>query len=170
MGLEKDRRRLCEAPLRSGKLTVPPPPIKMMQCYIVTAYHQPKEPFMLQEPYILYIEDERPILELVHQALKLLGYKVVGAVSGKQGLALMREHKPDLLLLDLMMPDFNGWDVFREMKRDKELTHIPVIVITAQAPEYGRVILDDLPPADDYITKPFDIEDLLRSVQNLLRD
>jgi DNA-binding response OmpR family regulator len=125
---------------------------------------------MLHEPYILYIEDERPILELVYQALKLFGYKVVGVVSGKQGMALMREHKPDLLLLDLMMPDFNGWDVYREMKRDEELAHIPVVVITAQAPEEGRVVLDDLPPADDYITKPFDIEDLLRSVQNLLRE
>ena len=123
---------------------------------------------MAREPYILYIEDERPMIDLVHQALKLLGFKVVGALSGERGMTLMRERKPDLLLLDLMMPDFNGWDVYRAMKKDDKLRDVPIIVITARVPEYGKVVLDDLPPADDYITKPFDVEDLLRSVQNIL--
>ena len=125
---------------------------------------------MDRDPYILYIEDERPMIELVYQALKLLGFNVVAALSGKEGMDIMRERKPDLLLLDLMMPDFNGWDVYRAMKVDEELSTVPIIVITARVPEYGRVVIDDLPPADDYITKPFDVEHLLRSVQNLLKD
>ncbi len=118
--------------------------------------------------YVLYIEDERPVIDLVREALKLAGYKVVGATSGRQGLALMRERKPDLLLLDLMMPDINGWDVYREMKKDETLTNIPVIVVSAKVPEHGKVIIDDLPPVRDYITKPFDVEQLIRSVKNAL--
>jgi DNA-binding response OmpR family regulator len=118
--------------------------------------------------YILYIEDERPVIDLVREALKLAGYKVVGATSGRQGLTMMREQKPDLLLLDLMMPDINGWDVYREMKTDDELTDIPVIVVSAKVPEHGKTIIEDLPPVDDYITKPFDVEQLIRSVKGLL--
>jgi DNA-binding response OmpR family regulator len=120
--------------------------------------------------YILYIEDERPVIDLVREALKLAGYKVVGATSGKQGLILMRERKPDLLLLDLMMPDINGWDVYREMKTDEKLSDIPVIVVSAKVPERSNIIIEDLPPVEDYITKPFDVEQLIRSVKNLLEN
>lgn len=122
----------------------------------------------MKDPYILYIEDEHQMVDLVQQALKLLGYKVNSAVSGRQGLAMMRQRKPDLLLLDLMMPDFNGWDIYRALKSDQELADVPVIIITARILENGRKVIADLPPADDYITKPFDVEQLLRSVQNLL--
>ncbi len=118
--------------------------------------------------FILYIEDERPMLELVRQALKLFGYAVTGVTSGRQGLELMRKRKPDLLLLDLMMPDINGWDVYRAVKTDPELAGVPVVVITAKIPDRDRVIIDDLPPVDDYITKPFDVEHLIRAVQRLL--
>lgn len=120
---------------------------------------------MTADPLILYIEDERPIMELVRQALKLSGYHVLGAYTGQQGLDLMRKQKPNLLLLDLMMPDFNGWDVYRAMKSDEALADIPVIVVTAKIPERNRVIVDDLPPVEDYITKPFDVEHLIRAVQ-----
>lgn len=119
--------------------------------------------------FILYIEDERPMLELVRQALKLTGYDVTGVTSGQEGLAHMRKRKPDLLLLDLMMPGINGWDVYREVKTDPELSDMPVIVITARVPERGLTILDGLPPVDDYITKPFDVEQLILAVQKLLK-
>jgi DNA-binding response OmpR family regulator len=123
---------------------------------------------MDREPYIIYIEDERPMIELVRETLKFSGYQLVGVTSGQQGLTLMQERKPDLLLLDLMMPDVSGWDVYRAMKADAELSHVPVIVITAKVLESGRKIADDLPPVDDYITKPFGPDRLIRSVQNLL--
>ncbi len=122
----------------------------------------------IQDPYILYIDDERSMIELVHQTLKFFGYKVVAAMTGKQGLAMMRERKPDLLLLDLMMPDFNGWDIYRAVKSDAALADIPVIIITARTPDAGHTVLDDLPPADAYIIKPFDIEDLVHAVQKLV--
>jgi DNA-binding response OmpR family regulator len=118
--------------------------------------------------YVLYIEDERQVIDLVREALKLAGYKVVGATSGRQGLTMMKERKPDLLLLDLMMPDINGWDVYREVKTDQQLADIPVIVVSAKAPEEGNVVIKDLPPADGYITKPFDVENIIRSVKELL--
>lgn len=121
-----------------------------------------------EELFILYIEDERPMIELVRQALKLIGYDLTGVTSGQKGLELMRERKPDLLLLDLMMPQVNGWDVYREVKTDPKLADIPVIVITAKIPDRDRIIMDDLPPVDDYITKPFDVERLMRSVQKLI--
>jgi DNA-binding response OmpR family regulator len=67
-----------------------------------------------------------------------------------------------------MMPDFNGWDVYREMKKDQDLANVPVIVVTAKIPTRNRVIVDDLPPVEDYITKPFDVEHLVRAVQTYL--
>jgi len=123
---------------------------------------------MINHSYILYIEDDQSMAELVRQALKLRGYSVVSAQSGQQGLSMMRERKPDLLLLDLMMPNLNGWDIYRAVKTDQTLANIPVIVITARSIANDRTVIADLPPADDYITKPFDVQHLLHSVQNLL--
>lgn len=123
---------------------------------------------MTTEPYILYIEDERPVFELVRQALKLANLQVIGAENGRRGLELMRQRKPDLLLLDLMMPEFNGWDVYSAMKEDETLADIPVIVVTAKIPQRDRILVEGLPPVDDYITKPFDVEQLIRSVQTFL--
>jgi CheY-like chemotaxis protein len=119
---------------------------------------------MAEEHYILYIEDERPMFELVREALKMSGHNVIGAMSGREGLDLMRMRKPDLVLLDLMMSGLNGWDVYRAMKSDEVLSDIPVIVVTAKVPRYGGRIIADLPPVEDYITKPFDVERLIRSV------
>jgi two-component system phosphate regulon response regulator PhoB len=120
---------------------------------------------MSQKPFILYIDDERPALELIGQALKLAGYEITGLTSGLEGLALMRERKPNLVLLDLMMPHVSGWDVYQAMKTDEALADIPVIIITARVPSQDRILINGLPPVDDYITKPFDVKRLLRSIQ-----
>ena len=123
---------------------------------------------MTTEPLILYIEDEQALLELARHAFKISGYKLSMATSGRQGLSIIRQEKPDVILLDLMMPDFNGWDVYREIKSDQQLADIPVIVITASSGEASRTIIDGLPPVDEYITKPFDIERVIQSVQNYI--
>ena len=123
---------------------------------------------MAKEAHILYIEDERATFDLVNHALKPLGYRVVRANSGQQGLTMMKKQKPDLLLLDLMMPHVSGWDVYRAMKMDEALADIPVIVITGQVPAHNRVIIEGLPAVDDYITKPFDVKRLIRSIQKFL--
>ena len=70
----------------------------------------------------------------------------------------MRRESPPVLLLDLMTPDFNGCNVCLEMKKDYELAEIPAIVVAAKVPTRNKIIIDDLPPGDDYITKPFDVE------------
>lgn len=123
---------------------------------------------MSKEPFILYIEDDRPTLDLIAQALKFAGYPITGATSGKQGLALMRERKPDLVLLDLMMPDISGWDVYRTMRSEEMLADIPVIVITARVLSQDRVLVEGLPPVDDYVTKPFDVKRLIRAIQQFV--
>lgn len=123
---------------------------------------------MSKEPFILYIDDERPTLDLVAQALKLAGYNLTGVTSGEQGLALMRQRKPDLLLLDLMMPHVSGWDVYRAMKSDEALADIPVIIITARVLTQGLTLIEGLPPVNDYLTKPFDVKRLIRAVQQWL--
>jgi CheY-like chemotaxis protein len=123
---------------------------------------------MAQGSQILYIEDERTTFDLVSQALKPLGYRVTRATSGKQGLAMVKKQKPDLLLLDLMMPDVNGWDVFRTVKSDETLADLPIIVISARLSEHERTILADLPRADEYIIKPFDVEQVIRAVQKFV--
>jgi CheY-like chemotaxis protein len=120
------------------------------------------------EPHILYIEDEETMLELARHILKISGYKLSVATSGQQGLSMIRQRKPDVLLLDLMMPDINGWDVYRHIKSDKTLADIPVIVITAKHQDTNRKIIEDLPPVEEYITKPFDVEGLINSVQRYL--
>ena len=125
---------------------------------------------MLTNPRILYIEDERSVIELVRAALKLAGYEMLSAMSGEEGLAIMRDHKPDLLLLDLMMSGTNGWEVYRSMKEDEYLADVPVIVVTAKIPEDNSyTLIDDLPPVDDYITKPFDMWRLIRAVEKIIK-
>jgi CheY-like chemotaxis protein len=123
---------------------------------------------MTQKPFILYIDDERPTLDLIAQALRLVGLEVTGVTSGQEGLAHMREHKPDLVLLDLMMPYMSGWDVYQAIKTDEALADVPVIVITARVPREDRIIVEGLPPVNDYITKPFDVKRLIRSVKQFV--
>jgi CheY-like chemotaxis protein len=123
---------------------------------------------MAQGSYILYIEDERAAFDLVNQALKPLGYRVARATSGRQALDMLKKQKPDLLLLDLMMPDINGWDVYRAVKTDESLAEVPVIVISARLSEHERTVIGDLPQADAYIIKPFDVEQVISAVQKLI--
>lgn len=118
--------------------------------------------------YILYIEDERAAIDLVRTILDMAGYTVVGVTSAAEGLAVMRQAKPALLLLDLMMPDANGYDVYRTMKAEPALADIPVIIITGRVLESDRVIVNGLPPVEDYITKPFKPDRLVRAVREVL--
>jgi len=124
---------------------------------------------MTQEPYILHIEDERPLLQLIRHTLKLLGYNVMSVSSGEEGLAMIYQQKPALVLLDLMMPGLDGRGVYRRMKADKNLADIPVIVITALMSDNREgIIVDGLPPVDDYITKPFEVERLIKAVRRFM--
>jgi two-component system, OmpR family, response regulator VicR len=118
---------------------------------------------------ILCIEDEKEIIDLISLILHRKGYEVIGASGGEEGLAKARALRPDVVLLDLMMPDMDGWEVFHRMRSDEALTEIPVVVVTARAQPIDRVLGLHVARVDDYVSKPFTPQDLLESVERVLR-
>ena len=117
---------------------------------------------------VVCIEDEPEMIDLVKLILGRKGFELVGAVGGREGLETVRKHKPDLVLLDLMMPDMDGWEVYQQMKADEELKTIPVIVVTAKAQSIDKVLGLHIAKVDDYVTKPFGPQELLQSVNKVL--
>ena len=122
---------------------------------------------MSQKKRILYIEDEKEMLELTRIVLEREGYEMLAAVGGADGIEAVKREKPDLVLLDLMMPDVDGWEVYRQMKADKEVADIPVIIITARTQSIDKVLGLKVAKVADYITKPFGPSDLINSVKRV---
>lgn len=116
----------------------------------------------------LYIEDDPEMIDLITLILNRPGVHVKGAHSGRQGLEAIKQEKPDILLLDLMMPDMDGWEVYQQLKSDPTTDKIPVIIITAKAQNIDKVLGLHIAGVDDYICKPFHPQDLLDSVQRVL--
>jgi two-component system response regulator VicR len=117
---------------------------------------------------VVCIEDELEMIDLVKLILSRKGYQVVGALGGREGLEAIGRENPDLVLLDLMMPDMDGWEVYQKMKADDATKHIPVIVVTAKAQSIDKVLGLHIAKVDDYITKPFGPQELLESVETVL--
>jgi two-component system, OmpR family, response regulator VicR len=117
---------------------------------------------------VIYIEDEQEMIDLVRLILGRKGFDVIGARGGRNGLQLVKDQLPDLVLLDLMMPDMDGWEVFQQMKANDKTRQIPVIVITAKAQSIDKVLGLHIAKVDDYISKPFSPQDLLDSVEKVL--
>jgi two-component system, OmpR family, response regulator VicR len=117
---------------------------------------------------ILCVEDEPEMIDLIRLILGRRGFDVKGAAGGTEGLKMVREDLPDLVLLDLMMPDMDGWEVYQQMKADDKTRNIPVIVVTAKAQNIDRVLGIHIAKVDDYITKPFSPQELLTSVEKVL--
>ena len=118
---------------------------------------------------ILIIEDDPGIIELLEVVLESGRYHTIPAHGGTQGLRLLRETGADLVLLDLMMDDVDGWSVLQEMKADKRLRDVPVIIVTVRSPwedpEYADACAGMYV---DYIVKPFSVHDLLKRVDRVL--
>jgi len=114
---------------------------------------------------ILVIDDEPKIVEICHDYLKASGFEVISASDGIQGLNLARREKPDLIVLDLMMPGMDGLDVCRNLRREG---NIPIIMLTARVDESDKLVGLEL-GADDYITKPFSPRELVARVRVVLR-
>jgi DNA-binding response OmpR family regulator len=123
---------------------------------------------MANDKRVVCIEDEIEMIDLVKLILSRKGYQVVGALGGREGLEAISREKPDLVLLDLMMPDMDGWEVYQKMKADDATKHIPVIVVTAKAQSIDKVLGLHIAKVDDYITKPFGPQELLESVEAVL--
>ncbi|PKO18397.1 MAG: two-component system response regulator [Chloroflexi bacterium HGW-Chloroflexi-10] len=117
---------------------------------------------------IVYIEDDLEMIDLVKMILERRGFEIIGAHGGRQGLDATQVEKPDLILLDLMMPDVDGWDVYHTLKAREETATIPVIVITAKAQAIDRVLGLQIAKVDDYISKPFRPQELVESVEKIL--
>ena len=117
---------------------------------------------------IICIEDEPEMIDLIRLILSRRGFEVHGAAGGVEGIKLVREMLPDLVLLDLMMPDMDGWEVYQQMKADDSMREIPVIVVTAKAQNIDKVLGLHIAKVDDYIAKPFGPQELMDSVEKIL--
>ena len=117
---------------------------------------------------ILVVDDEPDAVDLVQFNLKNAGYDVVSAADGAEALAMARKFSPDLVLLDVMLPEIDGLDVCKMLRRDPATAGVPIILLTAKAGEIDRVLGLE-PGADDYVTKPFSPRELVLRVKNLLQ-
>jgi len=118
---------------------------------------------------VLCVEDEPEMIDLIRLILGRRGFEVKGATGGVEGLKMIREEHPDLILLDLMMPDMDGWEVYQQIKADEKTKGIPVIVVTAKAQSIDKVLGLHIAKVDDYIAKPFSPQDLLSSIEKVLQ-
>jgi two-component system, OmpR family, response regulator VicR len=118
---------------------------------------------------IVYIEDERDVIDMVKLILERERYEVIGANGGREGLDVVRREMPDVILLDLMMPDIGGWDVYQQLKADERTRAIPVIIVTARAQSIDKVLGLQIARVDDYISKPFSPKDLIISIERVLQ-
>ncbi len=117
---------------------------------------------------ILHIEDETSLIELSCMILEPKGFEVVGASHGVEGLEMMQRLKPDLVLLDLMMPVMDGWELYREMKAHPELADIPVIIVTAKSQSIDKALGLYAAKVTDYLPKPYGPTELIDSIERAL--
>ncbi|GAB6169979.1 response regulator transcription factor [Clostridium carnis] len=117
---------------------------------------------------ILVVDDEEHIVELISYNLESSGYNVIKANNGVNAFQLAREEKPNLILLDLMLPGMDGFDVCKAVRGDSDIKNTPVIMLTAKGEELDKILGLEL-GADDYITKPFSIRELLARIKAVLR-
>jgi two-component system phosphate regulon response regulator PhoB len=117
---------------------------------------------------VLMIDDERDLIELVRYNLEKEGFEVLGAADGESGLAAARQRRPDVVLIDIMLPGIDGLEVCRSLRSDTRTSTIPVIMLTAKAGESDRVVGLEM-GSDDYVTKPFSPRELGARIKAVLR-
>jgi phosphate regulon transcriptional regulator PhoB len=117
---------------------------------------------------VLVVEDERDVAELIRYNLSREGYDVLVTGSGTDAVKQAREAHPDIVLLDIMVPHLNGWEVCRRLKQDAETRAIPVIMVTGRAEEGDKVLGFEM-GADDYVTKPFSPRELVARIRAVVR-
>ena len=119
----------------------------------------------MAKPNIMVVDDEKNICELIRLYLEKEGFAVTIANNGSDAIAMIRQNRPDLVLLDIMMPVIDGWEVCRQVR---EFSQVPIIMLTAKGETFDKVMGLDL-GADDYIVKPFDTKEVVARVKAVLR-
>ena len=117
---------------------------------------------------IVYIEDDQNVIDLVTDALARDNFEVIGVLEGHEGIDIVRQVKPSVILLDLMLPDTSGWVIYQMLKQDPDLSGIPVIVITARGAPVDKVLGKRIAKVQAYVTKPFSTLDLRDKVKHVL--
>lgn len=117
---------------------------------------------------ILVVDDDRDIVRLVRSYLEKAGYQILTAYDGDTALKILKAEKPQLLILDLMLPDKDGWDVVRLVRSDSQIAATPIIMLTARVKDTDKIVGLEI-GADDYITKPFNPREVVARVRALLR-
>jgi phosphate regulon transcriptional regulator PhoB len=117
---------------------------------------------------ILVVDDEKDIVELISYNLEKEGFAVAKAYDGEAAVKNVKTHKPDLMILDLMLPKMNGLDVCRVIRGNAETAGLPIIMLTAKGEEVDKIIGLEI-GADDYMTKPFSVKELVARVRSILR-
>lgn len=115
---------------------------------------------------VLIVDDEKDIVETIKFVLEAQGYECLCAYDGEVGLKKAKDKMPDLMVLDVMMPNINGFKISRLLKFDSKYKNIPIIMLTARSQKEDKIIGEET-GADIYMTKPFDIEELVENVKNL---
>lgn len=118
---------------------------------------------------VVWIEDDRELLRLGYFILSHNGFEVVTVSDSREGLATIRREKPDAVLLDLMMPDVEGWEIYNKVKADSNLKDIPIIVVTAKAHAVDKVMALHLAKVDGYLVKPYEQSQLLDILHQVLQ-
>ena len=119
---------------------------------------------------ILSIEDDAEMRGLIQLIFERQGHRVIGAKRGEFGLEFLYSLKPDVLLLDLMLPDIDGWDIYQQMKDNEDLAQIPVIVVSARSEAQDAAAGFKVIGNDRYVEKPFEIQHLINTVNEVLED
>ena len=117
---------------------------------------------------ILIIEDESDVADLLEMGLRKSGFKTTTAADGATGLQKARDNRPDVIILDLMLPKMSGLEICRILKGDAATSHIPILMLTAKAEEIDRIVGLEF-GADDYVTKPFSPREVMLRIRAILR-
>jgi two-component system response regulator VicR len=118
---------------------------------------------------IIVIEDDKDIAELVKLVLETEDFEVKIVLDAPSSYMVVKENKPDAVILDLLMPQMNGWEIFKQIRNDKELSNIPIAILTAKTQAFDEMVGLHIMKADAYITKPFGKKELLDKIHGLFK-
>ncbi len=117
----------------------------------------------------MIIDDDPVIRELLYFNLSVRGYEVISCASGPIALEIFPQEKPDLILLDVMMPEMDGWEVLKIFRDHYDSSEVKILMLTAKSTERDKLIGKSILKADEYVTKPFDLESLLKLISESLQ-